>query len=107
MTVWSVKDEGMDENEILDDEAIHGWFGLTYANYLVLHRTILQSMPPSWQREFVALLNELREAAQDVPGWDIEFWVRAKDEFGHFTKDRVPHYNRGRARVPLRKTRES
>jgi len=24
---------------------IHTWFGLTYANYLVLPRTLLQSMP--------------------------------------------------------------
>jgi hypothetical protein len=90
----------------LDDEAIHGWFGLTYANYLVLHRTILQSMPRSWQREFVALLEELRTAAQDVPGHDVDFWVRAKDINGKFTKDIIPHYQRGRARVALRPTRE-
>lgn len=89
----------------LDDEAIHGWFGLTYANYLVLHRTILQSMPPSWQREFTELLEELREAARDVPGYDVEFWVRAKDSRGHFIRDEVPHYNRGRARVQLHSTR--
>ena len=88
----------------LDPEAIHGWFGLTYANYLVLHRSILQSMPASWQREFVALLEELREAAQDVPGHDVEFWVRARDG-NRFIRDLVPHYNRGRTRVPLRPTR--
>lgn len=87
-----------------DPEAIHGFFGLTYANYLVLHRSILQSMPPAWQREFVALLEELREAARDVPGHDVEFWVRARDG-NRFIADLVPHYNRGRTRVELRPTR--
>lgn len=94
----------MTDEMLLDPEAIHGWFGLTYANYLVLHRSILQSMPPSWQREFVALLEELREAARDVPGYDAEFWVRARDG-NRFVRDQVPHYNRGRTRIELRPTR--
>jgi hypothetical protein len=90
--------------EPLDNEAIHGWFGLTYANYLVLHRTVLQCMPPSWQREFVALLKELRTAVEDVPGVDVEFWVRTKDDNGKFVRDQIPHYRRGR--VELRSTRD-
>ena len=28
----------------VDDEPIHNWFGLTYANYLTLNRSLLQSM---------------------------------------------------------------
>jgi hypothetical protein len=44
------------------DGPIHSWFGLTYANYLVLHRALLQSMPLRWQREFVNLLEELDAA---------------------------------------------
>lgn len=91
--------------EVLDDEAVHGFFGLTYANYLVLHRTILQSMHPAWQREFVALLEEAREAARDVPGYDVEFWVRTR-EGNRFVPDLVPHYQRGRARVQLHPTRD-
>jgi hypothetical protein len=91
------------EREVLDTEAIHSYFGLTYANYLVLHRTVLQCMPASWQREFVALLQEAREASRDVPGIDVDFWVRAKDERGHFVRDQIPHYRRGR--VELRPTR--
>jgi hypothetical protein len=47
-------------------EAIHSWFGLSYCNYLVLHRTILQSMPDEWQERFVACLHELDDAAQDL-----------------------------------------
>lgn len=41
---------------------IHEWFGLTYSNYLVLHRSIMQSMPEAWQRRFTAMLDEMRHA---------------------------------------------
>lgn len=47
----------------IDDRPdVHIWFGLSYSNYLVLHRTLLQSMPKEWQRDFVAKLDELHEA---------------------------------------------
>lgn len=52
-----------------DNEAIHGFFGLSYSNYLVLPRTLLQSMPGDWQVGFVGLLHELNAAfrAVEVP----------------------------------------
>lgn len=40
-------------------DAVHTWFGLSYSNYAVLPRTLLQSMPDEWQKRFVALLEEL------------------------------------------------
>lgn len=85
---------------MIDDGAIHSWFGLTYANYLVLHRTVLQSMPGEWQDRFVALLDDLDHAvsAADIPQ-PYEYRVQAVDERGRFTKDPVPHYNRGRTRI--------
>ncbi len=83
-----------------DDEPIHTWFGLTYANYLVLPRALLQSMPGEWQRRFVACLTELQEACDKA---DIkppaDYWVRAVDERHRFIADPVPHYNRGRTRL--------
>jgi len=42
-------------------ENIHEWFELTYANYLTIPRSILQSMPDKWQEKFVECLNELDE----------------------------------------------
>jgi hypothetical protein len=48
-------------------EPIHAWFGLTYTNYLVLPRAVLQSMPLKWQQQFVACLEELDEATGDLP----------------------------------------
>lgn len=50
-----------------ETEAIHLHFSLSYANYLVLPRTLLQSMPVPWQARFVSLIDELHEAFQHVP----------------------------------------
>lgn len=41
---------------------VHAWFGLTYSNYLVLNRTLLEAMPEEWQLDFVQKLEELQEA---------------------------------------------
>ncbi|MEU5322944.1 hypothetical protein AB0G67_40270 [Streptomyces sp. NPDC021056] len=41
---------------------IHTWFGLSYSNYQVLHRTLMQSMPIEWQERMVACLEELQSA---------------------------------------------
>lgn len=49
-----------------DAKDVHTWFGLTYSNYLVLHRTLLQSMPKAWQHQFTELLDELRDAFAHV-----------------------------------------
>jgi hypothetical protein len=45
---------------------VHAWFGLSYSNYLVLPRTLLQTMPEEWQRDFVAKLAELEGAFSHV-----------------------------------------
>lgn len=84
-----------------EHEAIHLWFSLTYANYLVLPRSILQSMPDEWQERFVACLAELEATPFD---WEPPhaYSVSARDADGRYCADTAPHYNRGRARVPLR-----
>jgi len=38
---------------------IHTWFSLSYASYLVIPRSVLQSMSEEWQYKFVELLDEL------------------------------------------------
>lgn len=55
-----------DTEAIQETDAVHGYFGLTYANYLVLHRTLLQSMPDEWQNRFVTLLEEYDQAFDHV-----------------------------------------
>lgn len=61
--------EGLLKGQVAPDSAkdVHTYFGLSYANYLVLPRTLLQSMPDEWQTKFVALLGEMDEAFQHVP----------------------------------------
>ena len=46
---------------------VHTWFGLSYANYLVLPRTLLQSMPLRWQHQLTTLLDDLQAAFAHIP----------------------------------------
>jgi hypothetical protein len=50
-----------------DDQETHRWYGLSYASYLVLPRTLLQSMPGAWQAAFTAMLDDLAAAFAHVP----------------------------------------
>lgn len=69
-----------------DRDAIHLHFSLSYANYLVLPRTLLQSMPDEWQARFVGLLDELDDAFQHVPQADA-YEVTAGSEHEVFELD--------------------
>ena len=40
------------------DSDIHGWFGLTYASYFAMPRSVMQSMSAEWQHKFVELMEE-------------------------------------------------
>ena len=85
------------EREPLD---IHTWFSLTYANYLVLPRSVLQSMPEEWQHRFTALLGEM-ESAYGHLDWP-DYAVQARGNGGRFMADPIPHYNRGRTYIEPR-----
>lgn len=82
----------------MDKMDIHTFFGLTYANYLVLPRTLLQSMPEEWQHRFVDCLRELENAFWQTAQAD-RYMVTARDSNGRFIKDPIPHYNRGRTYI--------
>lgn len=102
--------------------AIHSHFGLTYAQYLVLPRTALQSMPDEWQSAFVKLLEELNETFEYLPEdtLDPKLGYRVtidqlveefdEDEQRYVSRwldldreDPVADYQRGRRRLRLRK----
>jgi len=85
-----------------DLEPIHMWFELTYSSYLVLHRSLLQSMPREWQVKFVGLLEEMEDSfdCSDVP---TSFTVKAKKN-GKFVHDPYADYQRGRRVVPLKRS---
>ena len=58
---------------------IHDWFGLSYSNYLVLHRTFLQSMPLEFQQRMAACLEELSAAFEHIEQPE-DFTVQAATE---------------------------
>lgn len=80
-----------------DPEPIHLWFNLTYSSYLVLHRTMLQSMPQEWQARFVRCLGELEDAlGHHAPDDDF------KVELESGATDDLADYERGRRRLEPR-----
>lgn len=68
---------------------IHGYFELTYANYLAIPRSVLQTMPEDWQDKFVTLLEELDEKIDwRRNGCEIRF----RDSKGKFMRDEFTDY---------------
>lgn len=98
------------EREITLDEypeTIHEYFGLSYAQYLVTPRLLLQSMPIDWQKSFVKLMKEFDDAFEDKynPPNELEYSVMLKDEKGKLhsiLEDPCHDYERGRRIIPLR-----
>lgn len=83
-------------------DAIHHWFDLSYAQYLTIPRSALQSMPDEWQSEFVALLEELDETIDWRPK-EGRYWVQLKDRKGRYVADPLMDYERGRRRLEHKK----
>ncbi len=49
------------------EKTIHDWFELSYAQYLTIPRSVLQSMPNEWQERFVKCLEELDDTIDWKP----------------------------------------
>lgn len=75
---------------------IHEFFGLTYANYIAIPRSILQSMPEKWQHKFVELLEELDETFEwRREGCEINFRLPS----GRYAIDALADYQRTQFKV--------
>jgi hypothetical protein len=83
------------------NDHIHEWFELTYAQYLTIPRSVLQSMNQEWQEKFVALLNEL-DATIDWRPSEGRYWVQLKDAKGKYVADPLQDYERGRRQIAHR-----
>lgn len=82
-----------------DTEPVHTWFELSYANYLAIPRSVLQSMPVSWQRQFVALMDDL----DTMIDWrQSGVHVTIRDEHGRMKADKFVDYERGRRRIAIK-----
>lgn len=77
---------------------VHTWFELSYASYLCVNRSLLQSMPDEWQHRFVQCMRELQHHFRHIE--EPRYTVHARDESGRFIKDPIPHYSRGRTFIP-------
>jgi hypothetical protein len=55
-----------DERNARLDGPIHTWFELSYSNYLVLPRSLMQSMPVEWQERMVACVEGMRRAYEHL-----------------------------------------
>ena len=82
-------------------EPVHSYFELTYAHYLVISRTALQSMPIEWQKRFIECMEELESRID----WQQNYEVHLRNENGQFLPielDPLNDYERGRRRIPLK-----
>jgi hypothetical protein len=73
------------------DGPVHAWFELSYANYLTIPRSILQSMPLEWQERFAGCLRDLDDALPWRPT-SGRYWVVLKDHRGRYVADPFNDY---------------
>ena len=90
-----------EEVDILNENRqrdIHSFFSLSYASYLTIPRSVLQSMPDDWQDKFVRLLEQIDTTLEvdDMP----DYRVQAIDDNNKFIQDPYRNYERGRRVVP-------
>lgn len=80
-----------------EQDAIHNWFELTYANYLVLPRSVLQSLPDDLQVKLVDALRAIEHhiAPASFPSRGT-YKVYLKNDRGRFMHDPLADYQRGR-----------
>lgn len=86
---------------IIEDRLIHDFFELSYAQYLTIPRSVLQSMPDEWQRDFVRLLDAL-EGTIDWRPKEGRYWVQLKNRRGRYMEDQFMDYDRGRRLIAHR-----
>ena len=97
---------------VIERDAVHEFFGLTYAQYLAIPRSVLQSMPDEWQAKFVALMRELRATIDWYPKhgcYRVGLWTERENEELEMEWDReiddpLADYERGHRRIPHRTT---
>jgi hypothetical protein len=67
------------------------WFKGSKESYLVLPRSVMQSMPKKWQAEMVELLKDVESTGIKLPDYDVSAKVN-----GRYVKDEFKDYSNGR-----------
>lgn len=63
----------------MDFDSISHFFGLSYNPYLVVPRSLLESMPDDWQTRLCDLLGELHDAPQAQNWTEAHYYVQRTD----------------------------
>jgi hypothetical protein len=97
-------ESGKQESRNGSDAPIHDFFGLSYASYLVLPRTLLQSCSRETQQSLCDALEKVyHEEKENRPHhWPNEANIEVKlrdSPTGHYVKDDLANYERGRRRL--------
>ena len=74
----------IEERYIRRSGPVNQAFGLTYASFLVVPRTLLMDMPVEWQSRFVELMDEYNKAVVDVApesAYDISVTFKQDGKF--------------------------
>ncbi len=71
------------------DSPIHAWFSLSYANYLVLPRSLMESMPYEWQVNMKRLLEEMDNSFECE---NSDYLVKLRGEKKKFVHDPLAEY---------------
>lgn len=71
------------------NEPIHEWFELSYAQYLTIPRSVLQSMPQEWQDRFVKCLEELKEKSVEDKIVDMDNTFTVLSVFSRIPKAKL------------------
>lgn len=69
---------------------IEDYFKGSKESYLVLPRSVLQSMPKKWQAKMVGLLEELDATGLELPDYDVSAKIN-----GRYTKDKFKDFDYG------------
>lgn len=96
-------------------DKLHLWWELSYAQYLTVPRSVMQSMPDDWQSRMALLLEELDERIEwrpkegcykvELRDYCYQFDADAEREvfaWGPEITDPLMDYQRGRRRIPLK-----
>lgn len=79
------------ERVIEYSSGMESWWELSYAHYLTVPRSAIQSMPVEWQDKFAALLEELDRRLDWRPKRG-RYHVQLRDERGAFCRDPLAPY---------------
>lgn len=73
----------MEKRYIRREGPINNAFGLTYASFVVLPRTVLMDMPIEWQEKFIELMDELNDTFdyEEKLQMDIEVSVKKNNKY--------------------------